>query len=169
MESRTTCSKHQLFLEGTLWHGSSSSSSTCRISFHWPGPFLHLRSSSTLLQTSSAAAVTKVSSSMLVGSNKQEEECYLVCSASVTWIWHTQACSLRMLEMAQSVARQLQVIGGTSNYTVTIVQGQETPAFIQALKKSCGLGMDGANITSGATSESSSDHEMTGNPQEMSM
>jgi|TARA_B110000090_G_C13179203_1_gene368564 hypothetical protein len=72
-----------------------------------------------------------------------------------------------MLEMAQAVARQLQVVAGASNYTASVIQGQETPAFVQALTKIMG-GLE-SDTNSSISSEDSSDQEMTGNPQEMSM
>jgi len=96
-----------------------------------------------------------------------EHDCYLVCCANFSWVWHTQTCSLRMLEMAQAVARQLQVVAGASNYTASVIQGQETPAFVQALTKIMG-GLE-SDTNSSISSEDSSDQEMTGNPQEMSM
>mgnify|MGYP006089189347 CR=1 FL=1 len=114
----------------------------------------------------SSSSSSSRSSGSSGGSNiRGEKLCYMVCNASVTWLWHTQSCSLRMLEMARSVSRQVQVIAGASNCTRTIMQGQETQEFQMALTKVCGGGF----ASSENDEEDTSDQEMAGNPQEMSM
>ena len=122
------------------------------------------RKSSTKSTTSSTSGKSSTTATPLISSTQHEDDCYLVCCANVTWLWHTQSCSLRLLEMGRSVARQLQVIAGASNYTVTVVQGQETTKFVQAI--TCNLCTE--DTLHVADEEDNSDQEM-GNPQEMSM
>ena len=98
----------------------------------------------------------------------RDDLCFLVSCASCTWLWHTQSCSLRLLEMARSVARQLQVITRTSVQGIEIVEGGETMAFRAALALLDGRSESDEEV-GGSSEEGSSDQEMAGNPQEMSM
>ena len=147
---------------GTNRNGSGTSSSSSDSSNTNTTSNLKVVVPSTASASSSSSNVLKTKTS------NSNDLCYMVCCGNVTWLWHTQACSLRMLEMSRSVARQMQVVAGASNtFTRTMIDGNETSDFKTALKLVSGLD----SLVNGNDSEedTSDDQEMAGNPQEMSM